>query len=530
MNATWTVTLDTDRDNTFDAAIDDISAYVLGAQWNNGLDTWDMLNPVNFAPTLTLTVNNSSGAFSQDDAGAAYYGKLNMSTKCRIQAYDVAEDETHTLCELKLQGIQMQPGAYTSRLMTLVFGVPQLLMVGDYTQQLRTQTTADVVMQDAFDTGLISEPYDSSYMIIDAGLIDTGTIYDPAQVLDVSDGGDHTFSFVGDTEGSAISPDTLFRELMTVEQGRLWFDVRTHKFTLHSRRHDIGVIASSGTFTQVHIMPDSVYIVGGDVVNSVTVQYQPREIGAANSVIWTYRSVPMKVMAQEKRTLSAGYHDPNDESAQVAASTVLLPAVAGTDYVVNTSEDGSGTDMTNHISVYANCGGRNAEITITNHAETDLYITALQLRGTPLRTFEAATVTYSDADSVSNYDRRPAVVDAQLLDTAEQAEAHAKHFYNMLASQMTRFERITIDANASAALCTHALTRTVGDWITVSDSHTGHSADYVIIGETHSYIPGVNGDYTHLCTWMLKPTNALVGCLIEVVGRSEIGTNAIIVY
>lgn len=91
------------------------------------------------------------------------------------------------------------------------------------------------------------------------------------------------------------------------------------------------------------------------------------------------------------------------------ASTFTIPVnvtVGGTggavvvDYRVNTAEDGSGTDLTQNVSMVAKYGANMVEHTLVNSSGSPGFITKRQARGRGLRDYNAFDVILSDAVSI----------------------------------------------------------------------------------------------------------------------------------
>jgi hypothetical protein len=525
--ATYEIKLDIDRDNTFDHANDNITGYVLAASWVNGmLDSYDQ---VGSPSRLNLTLDNSSGDFSQDDAGATYYGKLSRGMLVRVRVTDPVGPTTHTMCILKITKLGYQSGSFTERKLTILCEDEMTNMLArEYQPPLQTNTSVDVALTDIFASGIFGYPYAKSYWCLGVpGASELGqktTLLDHTTFINF-DTGVSTFSYIGDnTGGGATNANSVIRDLLLAEDGRFFWDCRTSKAVFQNRHADLGKTSSSYTLNQASIL-SAQYITDDDVINHLTIHYEPRAVGAAGSVLWSSDSVPITIKAGEKRSVRARFRDPDHPGSRVAAETVL-PLSSAIDYAVNSVSDGSGTDKKGSVSVGMSNDAQSADISIKNYGSTAVYVTLLQVRGTPLTRYEAASVKAIDGVSIGNYDHRFNEITVRLLDSEAKAQSYADYMLTRFKDPETRFRKVTFSANHTAALLTQALTRQIGDRITVADSHIGHSQDYIIVGEEHQ----VKNQRLHTTSWILKPYSRAVGWMLGIAGKSELGETTYVVY
>lgn len=535
--ADWAVQIDSDRDDTFDNAIDDITDTIISASWNNGMD-----EPYkNVAPParLTLKLDNTSGAYSQDDAAATYYGKLARGTLARVLAVDPTDSQLYQLCKLKISRVQLMPGSHTDRSLTQVCEDPMLdLLDADYRPPLQTNATVDEALTTMLERVRVAYPYPSSYWML--GVAGASELGQTTYLLNYwtyinFETGNTLFPFIGDNvdQGAGVSPQMLIGDLASAEDGRIWWDTREARMKFHNRHHDYFTATSSGTFTQAEILVAD-YRFQEDLRNEVTIQFEPREIGAANSTIWSQPGLPLAVKNGETKTIQAQYSDPANEYARIGAQDVQ-PAQAGFDYIANTLADGTGQDVTGRLYVHYQPAGGAAEITIRNANGGDMWLTTLQLRGTPIVSSGIQSVMARDAESAYSYDFRRETMTIRMIPTESEANSYAYHRLTRFSAPTPHMAAITVNGRQNATLITHALTRTVGDRIRVTDSQTSHDAYYIIVGESHALIGASLDDAglrnpRHSVTWVLRPEDTLKGWRLETVGRGELGQQTYLVY
>ncbi|MFN8372570.1 MAG: hypothetical protein U0694_06800 [Anaerolineae bacterium] len=95
-----------------------------------------------------------------------------------------------------------------------------------------------------------------------------------------------------------------------------------------------------------------------------------------------------------------------------------------------------------------------------------------------------------------------AAFDLPALSSADEAEQVVNFELARRTSPRGTLRRIHLSAIKHAAAI---LARTLFDRITVSDTQTGHSADYFIIAEEHTVDLGGT---RHRTTWLLEPASA----------------------
>lgn len=123
---------------------------------------------------------------------------------------------------------------------------------------------------------------------------------------------------------------------------------------------------------------------------SVEVRAYPVKVGSTDSVIFTLRDKPL-VSGKGSIEVWADY---NFEDVDVPATGVYKGA-----YTANTSEDGTGTDLTSDFTVTLTAYSRKAKLVIANGNVADGYVTALSLLGTPIKTNDVVSVKVSSTDA-----------------------------------------------------------------------------------------------------------------------------------
>ncbi len=242
--------------------------------------------------------------------------------------------------------------------------------------------------------------------------------------------------------------------------------------------------------------PTGLYIYGDDLVNSISLNYTIKEIGATGSVLYTSKTNPVRVDAKTVRKITGRYLAA-DSSTKRIGGYQFQPINAPPAYYVRKDQAGLIVVSSNY-TVYAEGNGSSVNITIDNQNTFPIYVFNLVFKGTPLTWYEE-TVSYTDPHGVRKYDpRHKQPLNIKMLNS------------------------LTFVANLNATLAGHMLNRTIGDRITVTSTYINHNADYVIIGEGHQ-VDTVQR--THKVTWYLKPLSREVVWVLDRVGRAELGVN-----
>lgn len=520
--AAYDIRIDFAKDSTYTHAKSDLTDYVLEAQWNNGMSRADQ----NFAnpAVLTLLLDNTTGAFNLEDSGAAFYGLFKKGLLVRVRA--TFASTTHTLFIGKLYNIPSLVVTRYGERPTVSLQARDLmyeLLDAEFVPELLTDTTTSAAINHVFDKAVLTLPYASDYWILGEAnsLLDVNTrLVDTTSYVSLETG-QTTLSYFGDNTGGERSTraQTYLRDVVDAEVGgRFWFDTRAGVFTFHNRHHDINY--SVDLTLAVDDYEGGEYQPQTDVVNRVTVHYSPRSLGTPATVLWSLDN-PMKVAPGETKTITARYRDATNPSARIGATDVINP-LSNTDYIANSAIDGSGRNRTAYVFISCEKGAAQSKLAVTNSHTRDIFITTLQLRGTPLTSFQRESVTASDGESFYAHDIRDDQLTLTAVDDRDFANDAARQRVKQYKDARAVFNTLLLVANKTDTRMTQALTYTVGDVVTVQDAAIGHDQDYVIVGERHQVTAG--GDHTHEATWVLSSLDTQVYWVLEDAVLGKLGT------
>lgn len=508
----FSLRIDFGRDGTYAPtnALAELTSYAMNAEWRWGLEGAfsDRGRPAEFGIPAELRVQliNRDGAFLPEAPDEAYFGLIRRGQLVRLQATDATGTQTLFVGRLKEFGIN--PSRNSSQFAELlVSDITLELLDAEFRLPLQFGVTTGVALAPVFEAGLVPWPYASNFMLLDipgSGELDTNaTLYEDT-LMDF-DAGRTTLAYVGDNldDGRGISAQGFLRDVLGSEAGgRLFYDPTTVKYVFHDRAHDPLNEDSISTFTLDDFIDGGAdYRYGDNLINALTVNYQQRSAGTPGSVLWRYSGV-LRLPILGSTTLTIRFTDPSVPGVQTSAALVL-PLVPGVDFEAWDNEDLTG-DRTARVGSSLALQGNGGQLTITNSdVDDDIYITGLQVRGTPLNAYTMDQRYWQDAQSIADHERvEPAPMDLRVVDDPEFALQVAQATVNRFKDPSARFSSVTIQANQNATLLSHAMRRRVGDKISIISDRIGHDDKYTIVGVSHQLI-AAEGSW--LTTWQLMP-------------------------
>lgn len=483
-----------------------------------------------FTATATTLKFQNYGAIdvTLDDVSCvqtSLYGNLvREGTQVRIQATFSAV--TYTMFVGQIVSVDHQIGSLSERYITITAqDIMWDMLKATYNPPLKRDVRVDEAIADLFDKAVLPYPYPQVYWMLGvSGASELGvSTYVYTHAVTTFDAADTTLAFTGDTSGgtSGTDPQTFIRDMVAAEAGgRFYFDVRTGKFIFHRRNKDLLNTTVAATFTENELeLGMCQYVKGKDIVNKCTVNYTPREEGAVGTILWTATNVPFDLKPGEVYKVTAQYTDADNPSAKVAALDDI-PITNNVDLVAVTT---SGTTAYSRLAVSEVVGASSVQITITNKPDRPrtMRITTLQKRGTPLTTFDNKSVVSVDADSVRDFKNREETLTVAAIDNEDLAQSYADYRVAKFARPIPRFVAIGVTANTNDTTMLQALSRVIGERITVTIGALNHDQDYVIVGEEHNVKAG--GDVKHTTKWTVKPSGREIFWVLGTAGFSELG-------
>jgi hypothetical protein len=239
-------------------------------------------------------------------------------------------------------------------------------------------------------------------------------------------------------------------------------------------------------------MTDLDFAYGADVVNRIRIRITPRSVGDPNTILWTL-SNPQRIAAGGVRRIVGRYRDSAGNA--IGGIDFALPQFSG-----NAMRNGSGDDLTQQLEVVMDAGFSAAAFRIRNTGNRDIYLQSLTVRGTPLIADDPLMLEQSDLSSITFHGLREVTLNLPALTDSDDAEQIARYELGRRSSPHSTFRQMTLRYPDATALAL-----TLFDRITITETGTNHTADYLICAEEHTVD---RGGARHQIRWMLEPADA----------------------
>lgn len=264
-----------------------------------------------------------------------------------------------------------------------------------------------------------------------------------------------------------------------------------------------------------------------DLVSRVQVFVHPTRVDAAAVVLYDLQTTSTLVGAgQTNDSIFGPYRDPSNPGDRVGGTDMIQP-VATTDYLMNTAQDGSGTDVTANVTVTASYTGSGVRFTITNNGAVAGYITKLQARGKGIYRFTA--VIERDVPNVP-YGHRVLQVEMPYQNNVNTGTDVANYLTNVLSRSLSRVRSVSFYANKNSTLLGAMLVGEPGRRVAVTEEMTGLDAAEFIIAGVRLEIAQARLGLGIWCTWFLKPADTQRYWVLGVLGADALGDETVLGY
>lgn len=210
---------------------------------------------------------------------------------------------------------------------------------------------------------------------------------------------------------------------------------------------------------------------------------------------------PISITPGQTVTIKGTFRDPDQQAQSVAAVSTVSPT-ATTDYLFNTAENGSGTNITADLSVTASYGVNGVEYTLKNNNASTGYVTLLQARGKAVYTYRPVEIVKKDTTLINTDGDKPLTLEMTYQDNPLVTEDVATAMLSKHKNKLTTPQSVAFSANrdgetstdfyAMAFLCLQ-----VGDKIKIVDDTAGLNRDAFIHRINFSIGSGDVVEYTY---------------------------------
>lgn len=489
MPIAYTITIDYDSDGITDLP-DNITPDVLKLEWRLGLS--QPFAAVADVAQARITVNNRTGRYSPERES------LLPGTPLSIHSADGTTTRTHFTGNV--HHVEPDAGEWGAQASVIVaYGRMAALAAQKITLAQQQQQSADAIIGAVLATVQMRRPVLDGFCIIDYpahNVIDNVNIFPADYPPRNFDAGLSTFAYVGDAWDDGISAQAAIRQCAASEGGRFFFN-RAGEAIFYNRHRAVLQNTPQASFSDD--MQGVRYAYGAALSNDLEVTIRPREIGAANTRLWALDSA-VRLERESTIRLVARLRDANDNP--LGALQITAPQ-AGIHYNANSLADASGNDETTAITIALMQRDASAAVLeVRNLTQRRVYLTALALYGTPLYMRDPLTISARDDLSITRYGLRRQRFDWPLLTDITEAQSALIYEQQRRSTPRGTLQSLTLDARFHEQA---ALTLTLFDLVTITESQTGHTGRYLVIAEDHTLD---RAGARHHVTYTLEPAPA----------------------
>lgn len=510
---TWTFAFDSNDDGTYDT---DITSYVMaGSSWQIGFT--EAYEPIARAATCTLTLINSDRRFSPEDSGGAYYPNFTRGKRIKISANYSSTD--YTLFIGRIAAINPMPGTRRERrTMVQCAGYLQEAQLAEVFIPVLENVTADQVVDLILSRSALYPPGlpPTRWRLGLTGYDELGTNTALAGESDYlnAETGRNTFVIIGDEWANGVTVYGALSDVAGREAGRIFID-RNGVMQVWNNHH-FALKSSVDVTIAESIIQEMTYSYGSRIFNDIITVARPRLIGTVPETLGQLDKA-VKVSAGKTKEINFRYRD-QDSSAKISGRNLETP-VANTDFTATGNEDGTGVDYTTGLSAtIVEENANRAKVEYTSSLPVDVWLQpGATIRGIKITDYGETDLQSMDEDSMASYQRQRYTY-PYVMDDVAVAESMSDYLLSLWKDPTGQITSIVFQTYKSATTLTNALVRTIGDRITISETQTGISADYFIIGEVWEY-----QEQNALLTWVLEPADNQNYWLLETTGFTELG-------
>ncbi len=282
-------------------------------------------------------------------------------------------------------------------------------------------------------------------------------------------------------------------------------------------------------FTGADIAAGGMVVPGSrdDIINKVQVTAHPTRPLTGFQILYSLENSALLVQNGEVFTgLVGAYRDPLNLASQIGGTNMQQPLVDTfdrRDYSMNTSQDGTGTDLTPFFTVSADfSSGTSAAFTITNNSGTPGYVTKLQVLGQGIYRTDSTIIKTVPGTSFGQNDMQ---IDMRYQGNLNVVRSVASYLSVTYSRVLARVYSITFLANRNRTWLALAIIGEPNYRIKISEEVTGITdEEFIINGVRLEIVPSARTPLIY-CTWYLEPALSQRMWQLGVPGSMELGGN-----
>lgn len=261
---------------------------------------------------------------------------------------------------------------------------------------------------------------------------------------------------------------------------------------------------------------------GEQVINRFTVYANPRKIDTSAQVLFTLNE-PILIGSGQTIEIRGTYADPAGGLPINANPSDMITPVATTDYLVNTAQNGSGTNITSSlVLVEIRYGSEGFTHFVRNDSVNAGYITKWSPRGKGIYQYNPIEHVETDLDSIANdWGTQPESVTQAYQNTLIQGTLFGKQVVFEYAWPQQILKKIHFNPNSSTELMLAFLNGDVGSYFAVTVTNKNIDEHVAVRGVEFTLDPGG----FIMCTWLVKYIRTLLKGLSPIAVEFRGGSN-----
>ena len=408
-----------------------------------GYQSSDILNAAATPAQASFAVHDPDRQFYALDTGGGEPPYRDTLIGTRIRLDWVTDSGSFLLYAGWIKSVVPDLREYSGMTTIIATDLLSELRATDYIPDFNTDLYAHEELRNMFESGeLVPFPYGGTsgrggWGLGTGALGSTAAYYEPLGFILEETA--IQLPWVGDAadRGQGVNAGGYIQDLILPEISGRFFTNRDGEFVFHSQGHDRG--------ERVRQVIDGTWLTDyryghAPVYNRITVNYYPRRVEAAGSVIWTSDRAPNVIRLEkgDSQTFRARYETDEDD-AVIAAKDVIDPE-ADVDYRTRDPRDSE------QLEVTVDAGASTAEVTvryIDNPRGGAARLTFLQLRGTPVISSDYEQIVKRSNVSIALHGSREiAPIHLRFVSQYDRADQYARFMLNRYGTQIGRFEML----------------------------------------------------------------------------------------
>jgi len=228
---------------------------------------------------------------------------------------------------------------------------------------------------------------------------------------------------------------------------------------------------------------------GGNILNSITVTAYPKRVDTTEQTLYSL-GTPIKIASGETSTITVKYQNKDTKEDCNAITSLMIQPVATTDYLMNTKKDGTGTNITDELTVSVVYHTASADVTLENTSAYTGKITKLELRGYGVYQDSEIKSVAEDATSITNYGDSELNIEQQYQRDTAPGAVMANKILQKEKNPRTRLDRVQMVANTSSVHMLAFLNVDIGDMVKITETNLGLDDLYYVQGIDFDIIDG----------------------------------------